>query len=155
MTALLSLRDKVTIPQYASSITLGGHQAKILVTDFVFGSKTLLYSTAEVLTYAVVDGKEILAIWAPAEESFEFSITGVESGDLSLCGGCVDVDISSEESGVTVSFAQNAGLSLITFDDGSRVVVLDRSAAYLFWSPSLSIDDPTAPPDQTGELLHT
>ncbi|KAK6821046.1 family 35 glycosyl hydrolase [Apiospora arundinis] len=79
-------RGAVTVPQYGGAIALNGHQAKILVTDFKFGSKSLLYSTAEVLTYSVVDGKEVLVLWVPTGESAEFSIDGVASAKLVSCG---------------------------------------------------------------------
>jgi hypothetical protein len=127
----------VTVPRYGTTITINGHQSKIIVTDFPFGSKSLLYSTAEVLTYAVIDGKEILALWVPTGESGEFVVEGVHSAKVATCNGCANVKIYSSGSNVTVSFMQNAGMSIIELEDGSKVVLLDRSSAYLFWSPAL------------------
>ncbi|RYP76619.1 hypothetical protein DL771_001688 [Monosporascus sp. 5C6A] len=151
---------ELTVPQYGGEVTINGHQAKILVTDFKFGSKTLLYSTAEVLTYAVIDDKEVLVLWAPPGESGEFTISSVRTASVTSCNGCSNVGIYSGRSNVTVTFNQNAGKSIVTLEDGSKVVLLDRSAAYLFWSPSLS-DDPMAPANSTvrsaaidGRKLH-
>ncbi|KAI0121127.1 beta-galactosidase B [Xylariales sp. AK1849] len=127
----------LTIPQYGGSITINGHQSKIIVTDFAFGSKSLLYSTAEVLTYAIINGKETLVLWVPTGESGEFTIEGVKRAKLTSCNGCANVKILPGESNVAISFMQNAGMSLIELGDGSRVVLLDRSAAYLFWAPRL------------------
>ncbi|KAK7914118.1 hypothetical protein PG985_011821 [Apiospora marii] len=145
-------RGAITIPQHGSSITLSGHQAKILVTDFKFGSKKLLYSTAEVLTYSIVDGKEVLTLWVPTGESAEFSVEGATSAKLVSCGGCANVKVFSDDqegsNATTVSFMQKAGMSLVELDDGSRVVLLDRSAAYRFWSPALS-NDPLATGNET------
>lgn len=141
----------VTIPQHGGSIALSGHQAKILVTDFRFGSKKLLYSTAEVLTYSIVDGKEVLALWVPTGESAEFRVEGVSSAKLVSCDGCANVQVSKEGANVTtVWFMQNAGMSVIELGDGSRAVLLDRSAAYRFWSPALN-NDPLASGNETGE----
>jgi Beta-galactosidase, domain 2/Glycosyl hydrolases family 35 len=54
---------EITIPQLGGKkIMIDGHQAKILVTDFRFGEMSLLYSTAEVLTFALIDGKAVLAL---------------------------------------------------------------------------------------------
>ncbi|RYP74313.1 hypothetical protein DL770_007623 [Monosporascus sp. CRB-9-2] len=151
---------ELTVPQYGGDVTINGHQAKILVTDFKFGSKTLLYSTAEVLTYAVIDGKEVLVLWVPTGESGEFTVSGVRTASMSSCNGCANVGIYSGRSNVTVTFTQNAGKSIVTLGDGSKVVLLDRSAAYLFWSPNLS-DDPMAPANSSvrsaaidGRTLH-
>ncbi|KAI1502465.1 beta-galactosidase B [Biscogniauxia marginata] len=138
----------LTVPQYGGAVTINGHQAKILVTDFKFGSKSLLYSTAEVLTYAIIDGKEVLALWVPTGESGEFTVQGVKSGKLKSCNGCVNVRFHPSGSDLTVSFTQNVGMSLIELQDGARVVLLDRSSAYLFWAPSLG-NDPTDPVNST------
>ncbi|KAG6827956.1 hypothetical protein H0H93_015143, partial [Arthromyces matolae] len=47
----------MTVPQFASSVRLSGRQSKIIVTDFHFGSNTLVYSTAEVLSHSIVDSR--------------------------------------------------------------------------------------------------
>ena len=140
----------VTVPQYGGPISLSGHQSKILVTDFSFGSNSLLYSTAEVLTYSVVDGKEVLALWVPTGESGEFTVRGVDSAKMASCNGCANVEIHRGESNVAVSFMQNTGMSVVELGDGSRVVLLDRQQAYQFWSPSLD-NDPLALGNQTSE----
>lgn len=138
------------MPQYGGPITLSGHQSKILVTDFTFGSKSLLYSTAEVLTYSVVDGKEVLALWVPTGESGEFAIHGVDSAKVASCDGCANVEIRRDESKVTISFLQNAGMSVVELGDGSHVVLLDRKEAYQFWSPSLG-NDPLAAGNESSK----
>lgn len=127
----------VTIPQHGTTVTINGHQSKIIVTDFSFGSKSLLYSTAEVLTYAIIDGQEVLALWVPTGESGEFTIEGVSSATLASGDKCANLKIYPGRSNVTVSFMQNAGMTILELGDGSKVVLLDRSAAYLFWSPAL------------------
>lgn len=40
-------------------------------------------------------------------------------------------------------------MTVVDLDDGTRVVLLDRSAAYKFWVPTLS-NDPMAPENDTG-----
>jgi hypothetical protein len=142
----------VTIPRYGTAIAINGHQAKIIPTDFVYGSKTLLYSTAEVLTYSIVDGKEVLALWVPTGESGEFTVKGVSSAKVALNDGCANVKIHNTTDTVTVSYLQNAGMSIIELGDGSRVVLLDRTAAYLFWSPALD-NNPTAVGNDTRESI--
>ncbi|ORY67007.1 putative beta-galactosidase B [Pseudomassariella vexata] len=130
----------LTIPQYGGLITLNGHQSKIIVTDFQFGQKSLLYSTAEVLTHAIIDNKEVLVLWTPGGESGEFTIEDVTSARLASRSGYSSIKVHPGESSVTISFTENSGMSLIDLNDGSRVVLLDRAAAYLFWSPSLNND---------------
>lgn len=142
----------VTVPQHGGKIAINGHQAKILVTDFQFGSKKLLYSTAEVLTYAIIDGKEVLVLWVPTGESGEFTVLGAKSAKLQSCERCANVKSFPGKSGVTVSFTQNAGMSVVKLNDGSRIVLLDRSSAYLFWAPSLT-NDPRHAPESASKLI--
>ncbi|KAB8231913.1 glycoside hydrolase family 35 protein [Aspergillus alliaceus] len=130
----------LTIPQYGTQITLNGHQSKIIVTDFKFGTKTLLYSTAEVLTYALIDDKEVLALWVPTGESGEFVVKGVNTAKFVNKGSSANVKIHPGADNVTVSFMQRSGLSLVELGDGARIALLDRSAAHVFWSPSLNND---------------
>lgn len=125
------------------------------MTDFKFGSKTLLYSTAEVLTYSIVDNKEVLVLWLPAGESGEFAVGSVTSAvvtspDGSTTDCSTNVELYQENSHLTVSYTQGPGMTLVDFADGSRVVLLDRSTAYRFWVPSLS-RDPLAPENSTGK----
>ncbi|KAF2669124.1 family 35 glycosyl hydrolase [Microthyrium microscopicum] len=138
----------LTIPQYDSGIKLNGHQSKILVTEFEFGNKLLLYSTAEVLTYSVQDKKGTLVLWVPTGESGEFAIDGVKNGRVISRDGSTSIGIYSGQSNVTITFQQTRGSSLVELDDGTRVILLDRSAAYRLWSPVLG-NNPSADADDT------
>lgn len=137
------------IPRYGSNIILNGHQSKILVTDFSVGSKKLLYSTIEVLTYAVIDSKETLVLWAPADESGEFSVKDATSATVLSGSGSANINFYKGNGELTASFAQKEGMSVIMYSSGLRVIVLDRATAYHFWAPTLTAN-PFAPANQTG-----
>ncbi len=135
------------IPQHETGITLNGHQSKILVTDFTFGTGHLIYSTAEVLSFTTVDGTSTLFLWVPDGESVEFYLEGVTKGEHANGNGCNQPKIidSASAGGTIVSFAQATGLSVFTFKSMSsgeplRVVVMDRSTAYTAWFPPMSSD---------------
>ncbi|RDW76736.1 glycoside hydrolase family 35 protein [Aspergillus mulundensis] len=134
----------LTIPRHGSTIRLNGHQSKIIVTDFSIGPETLLYSTAEVLTYEVFDGKPILVLWVPTGESGEFAIKGAKYGSVATCSGCSSVQFHRDDESLTVGFTQGQGLSVLEIDNGVRVILLDRQTAYDFWAPALT-DDPLVP----------
>lgn len=146
---VLVLIFPVRIPQ-SGEITINGHQSKILVTDFRFGSKSLLYSTAEVLTFAVFGDKEVLVLWLPKGETGEFILTGHTSIEPTGEQLLNDLTVVPGEHDVTVSYTQEKGLFTLALEDGSNVLLLDRSAAYLFWVPPLS-NDPHAPENNTGK----
>lgn len=141
----------LTIPRHGGAIRLNGHQSKIIVTDFSLGSETLLYSTAEVLTYEVLDHKPTLVLWLPKGESGEFAIKGAKSGSATMCSGCSPVKFHRSKGALTVGFTQGEGMSVLELDNGVRVVLLDREAAYTFWAPALT-DDPLVPETESGKL---
>jgi beta-galactosidase GanA len=136
-----------TVPQKGGHIVLNGHQSKVAVTDFNFGSAHLIYSTAEVLTYAIFDKKPTLVLWVPTGESGEFYIRGAKSGNVSSCKGCSNVGFHPDSNGLLVTFTQNEGMTVMNIGD-VRVAVLDRTHAYPFWVPTLS-SDPLAGANET------
>ena len=140
----------LTIPQHAGSIVLDGHQSKILVTDFAIGNQTLTYSTAEVLTYAMLDHKPVVVLSTGVGESVEFHVKGATKGAVVTKGAGSNATFHSEAHGITANLPQVTGMSVLEFDNGVKVVVADKPTAYLFWAPNLS-NDPFAPVDQSGE----
>ncbi|KAJ7863079.1 glycoside hydrolase family 35 protein [Mycena olivaceomarginata] len=70
----------LTVPVFGNAIRLVGVQSKIIVSDFRFGNNTLVYSTAEVLSHSVVDGKSILALWLPDGEFGDSPFSAVRKG---------------------------------------------------------------------------
>jgi hypothetical protein len=141
----------LTIPQRAGSIVLNGHQSKILVTDFAIGNKTLTYSTAEVLTYALIDGNPVLVLSAGVEESVEFHIKGAKHGSIVSTGAKANGTFHTDAHGTTTNIPRVSGMSVYLFDNGVKVIVADKPTAYLFWAPNLS-NDPFAPVDQSGQF---
>jgi hypothetical protein len=140
----------LTIPRYASNIRLNGYQSKIVVTDFTFGSHKLLYSTAEVLSYAVLDGIPTLALWVPTGESGEFSVKNARKASVKSNHASPNVQSYPTDGSVTIVFTQSEGMIIVELDTGVRVLLLDRSAAYLFWAPALT-NDPAVPEDESGK----
>ena len=138
----------LTVPKHGGVVRLNGHQSKILVTDFKFGKETLLYSTAEVLTYAVFENTPTLVLWVPAGESGEFNIKGAKKGSVSACHGCSSVGFYPEHGGLTATFTQSSGMSVLEIDN-IRVILLDRKSAYKFWAPALT-NNPLVPETETG-----
>jgi hypothetical protein len=140
-----------TIPQHAGSIVLNGHQSKILVTDFAIGTHTLTYSTAEVLTYAMIDAKPVVILSAGVGESVEFHVKGAKHASLVSDGANANGTFHSDAHGITTNVPRVSGMSVYHFDNGVKVVVADKPTAYLFWAPNLS-SDPFAPVDQSGKF---
>ncbi|CAA9960047.1 beta-galactosidase B [Pyrenophora teres f. maculata] len=138
----------LTIPQHSGSIVLNGHQSKIISTDFAMGNKTLTYSTAEILTYALIDFNPVVVLSTGVGESVEFHVKGATKGSLASSGSTSNATFRVEAGGVTTNIERVYGMSVYQFDNGVKVVVADKPTAYLFWAPNLS-NDPFAPVDQS------
>jgi hypothetical protein len=137
----------LTIPRQGGSIILRGHQSKILVTDFSIGNHILTYSTAEILTYALVDSRPVVVLWTGSEDSAEFHIKGARSAIVQSANSS-NATFHVDRYGVTASISPVTGMMVLKFDNGVQVVVAEKPAAYLFWAPNLS-DDPFAPTDKS------
>ena len=65
---------KLTVPRLGGKLTLNGRDSKVHVTDYNVGGTTLLYSTAEVLTWKKFDSGKVLILYGGPEELHEASI---------------------------------------------------------------------------------
>ncbi|KAG9079757.1 hypothetical protein FRC06_007502, partial [Ceratobasidium sp. 370] len=148
-------RGNLTVPATdGSNIVLNGRESKIVVTDFSFGNKTLLYSTAEVLSHATIDGKELLALWLPEGESGEFVIKG-GSTTHKVASGTSPTFATTNSSDLLVSYTQSDTVTVVQFNDFATLLV-PRTTAWKFWAPTLTAD-PLSPADKlvfvTGPYL--
>lgn len=132
----------LTVPQFGTA-SLWGLAAKILVSDFPFGKFSLLYSTAEVLTAAIIDREPTLVLWVPNGEAAEFVVKGYKANNkkdiLQTCKGCSFNFHKSANGAMVVNFHQEAGISIAQFD-GFKVITVDRGIAWKTWVPKLSKD---------------
>ncbi|OBT57300.1 hypothetical protein VE04_01746 [Pseudogymnoascus sp. 24MN13] len=129
---------RLAIPQNGGNIVLNGRESKIIVTDFSVGREKLIYSTAEVLTVSIQDGKPIVFLWLPAGESGEFLLDCVRIPLVLKKDGCSNIKFKQGRKGFVTSYTQSKGSCVLQFETGIRFVLLDRSAAYDTWVPSLS-----------------
>lgn len=140
----------LTIPQTVPEISLSGHTAKILVTDFEIGDQRLIYSTAEILTTTLIDGSPTVVLWvASADEAGEAYITGSTTGELLTCDTCDSVSFQEAHNGTILSFYQGDGLSVAQIGD-VRVILVDKVGAYSMYAPVLT-KDPLAPVNETSK----
>jgi hypothetical protein len=77
----------ITVPQLNStSLTLNGRDSKVHVSNYDLGGTTLVYSTAEILTWHKYEDKTVLVVYGGPGETHELTlaVTGVEilEGDV-------------------------------------------------------------------------
>jgi len=79
------------VPQYSRDFTLVGRDHRIVVANYHFGQTTLLYSTANIFLSTVIDGMDVLFLYADpgADQRLEFYVYGnwtspTVTGDLDV-----------------------------------------------------------------------
>lgn len=127
-------------------VSLGGRQSKILVTDYTFGTKSLLYATADILTYGSFD-TEVIVFYLKKGQTGEFAFDGKDE-DLSF-------EIFGDSSGELIqrgeisafSWTQTTGTTVVKFSNDVIVYLLDRDTAWTFWAPATT-NNPAVAPDE-------
>ena len=136
----------ITVPD----IALNGRQSKILVTDYKFGSHTLLYSSSDVLTTGVFD-VDVLVLYLKAGQDGEFAFKG-ENGLNYIATGSTPVAASSSATLQSFTYTQATGATAVKFSNGVLVYLLEQETAWKFWAPS-TVVTPFETPDKKVFIL--
>ncbi|KAF8968901.1 glycoside hydrolase family 35 protein [Flammula alnicola] len=102
------------IPLVAPTITLGGRQSKVIVTDYSFGALSkLAYSTAQIFYASTIDKRDILFLYGNSTQEHEAALL--------------------------VNFLSGIeGLVTVWDSDTQLVLFADSDTAATFWSPVLA-----------------
>ena len=141
---------RVVVP----NVSLYGRQSKILVTDYKFGSHTLLYASADVATSGVFD-VDVLVLYLKEGQVGQFAFKGGKGLTFNVTGG-VTLTSSDNPTHQAFTYTQNPGISAVKFSNGVLVYLLDQPTAWRFWAPKTT-PNPQPRPDQqlfvTGPYL--
>ncbi|KAJ8507040.1 hypothetical protein ONZ45_g10555 [Pleurotus djamor] len=145
-TAVINFKLNVTtsagalqIPTVASSITLGGRQSKVIVTDYAFGSSRLLFSTAQVFFAGVIDGRDVLFLFGDSAQEHEVSLTF--SGTPRNAHARSSAFATTQASGgrTTISFLSGIEGLITVFDSDKQLILFaDTTTAGTFWAPTIA-----------------
>ncbi|KAG6830620.1 hypothetical protein H0H92_015712 [Tricholoma furcatifolium] len=122
----------LTIPTLGGSLTLTGKDSKIHVVDYSAGSTHVLYSSAEILTWATIDGKDVLIVYGNAGELHEtaFSFSGTPPAAKVLSGTSIEQK-ALDGNNLVLQFT-TTGQTVVEI--GSTLLyIVDRANAYQFW----------------------
>ncbi|KAK0124585.1 hypothetical protein ONS95_009534 [Cadophora gregata] len=132
----------ITVP----NINLDGRQSKILVTDYVFGKNTLLYSSADVLTYGIFD-VDVLALYLKPGQAGQFAIKTSTVDTTHSTEGTTKVAVESVNSTVTFTYTQGTGKTVVKFGN-VLIYLLDQQTAWKFWAPPTTLNPDVKPDEQ-------
>lgn len=134
---LTTSAGEVSVP----NVSLNGRQSKILTTDYHFGDHTLLYSSADILTYGVFDDATVLVMYAEVGQVSEFAFKTTASpnfkqyGDASVSSHDLQFNGSSSDKYTKYTYTQTQGSTVLRFHDNVIVYLLDTETAWNFFAP--------------------
>ncbi|KAI9571159.1 glycoside hydrolase family 35 protein [Boletus coccyginus] len=125
----------LTVPQLGGQLTLDGKDSKIHVVDYAAGSSHLLYSTGEIMTWATIDGRDVIIVYGNAgelhETAFMFNSTSIPSARV--VSGSQSLKTGTITSTSLVIQYTTTGQTVVEVGSNILLYILDRANAYDFW----------------------
>ncbi|KAH8681794.1 beta-galactosidase, domain 2-domain-containing protein [Xylariales sp. PMI_506] len=123
----------VTLPQLGSQLSLLGRDAKIMVTDYDLGGINLVYSTADIFTWArSLSGKTVLVVYGTEGETHELAVPA-SLGRPSVSSGA---NVTTERIGSTwvAHWSVTKSQQVLHFNSANlEIRMLWRNDAYNYW----------------------
>lgn len=130
-----------------TKIGLDGRQSKIITTDYQVGDTTLLYCSADILTYATLD-VDVIVLYLNKGQTGTFVLANTNSHVKYTLYGNSTVATSTSSQGTVYTYTQGQGISAIKFSNGFLVYLLDKYTAWNFFAPPLQLSNPIVKPHE-------
>lgn len=104
----------ITVPQLGGSLVLNGRDSKFHVVDYPVGSISLLYSTAEILTWKQFEDVKLLVVYGGPAEMHEVAIKTSVGGKI-VEGK--DVAITTTQNATILNFATSPARRVVQVGD--------------------------------------
>ncbi|KAJ7212285.1 glycoside hydrolase family 35 protein [Mycena pura] len=128
------------IPQQGV-LTFNGRESKIIVTNYVFGQSkaTILYSTAEIMTWTTIDQTDFIIFYAPAGQTGETSFLFDSAPTVNL-SGLSGVSSTFSNDTLVLNYVLN-GSAFIPITQGRTkivAIILDKATANQWHAPLIA-----------------
>ncbi|KAJ7743740.1 glycoside hydrolase family 35 protein [Mycena maculata] len=124
------------VPTIVPSITLGGRESKLVLSDYSFGSSKVGYTTAQVFYAGSIGGRDILFLYGNSSQAHEIRLplTGISNK-------------AHQTKSSLITFTPNANQTIVAFQPGVEglqtvwdsntqlVLYADSVTATTFWAP--------------------
>ncbi|KAF8665643.1 hypothetical protein AX16_000098 [Volvariella volvacea WC 439] len=124
------------IPTLGGLLTLNGKDSKIHVVDYKAGSTTLLYSTAEILTWSTVDKRDVIILYGDEGQLHETAITfsplsgAIPSAKVVYGSGTIKTKVLE---GGALAIQYKTTYQTVVEVGSTLLYLVDRPTAYQFW----------------------
>ncbi|KAF9076535.1 glycoside hydrolase family 35 protein [Rhodocollybia butyracea] len=128
------------VPQNGGNLTLLGRDSFVIVTDLLFGTTKLQYSTASLLTWLDLGGSDLLVVYGYAEMPYEmaFELSGTVTQTVT---GPTQVSGKAMNGTYILNFSLSSGVTLVhlaTSNEQITVLIADSNAATQLWQPTVA-----------------
>ncbi|KAF8974695.1 glycoside hydrolase superfamily [Flammula alnicola] len=122
----------ITVPTLGGTLSLNGQDSKIHVVDYAAGSTTLAYSTGEIMTWATIDGRDIILIYGNAGELHETAIkfTSPAPPAVKVVSGPGNIKQKVLTGGALALQYTTSGQTVVQVGSNTLLYILDRANAY-------------------------
>ena len=126
----------MTLPRTTGSIALDGRQSKVIVTDYTFGTSSLLYSTAGIFFAGTIGSRDVLYLFGDSSQSHEAALhlTGASAAKTTFSDITINAGPADSLSTITV-MPGSTGLVTIWESDSQTILFSDPVTAATFWAP--------------------
>ena len=128
------------VPQ-SGTLRLGGQDAKTLVADYDMDGQHLVYSTSEIMTHLVQDGKDIALLYGRDGEDGETVLRYDSAPHVNVVSGNVTSVYDPATGDLRLNYTHN-GLAEVKINGGDRpqstLLLADEDTAGTFWQPQTS-----------------
>lgn len=116
-----------------------------MATDYRFGSNTLLYTSADILTYGTFD-KDVIIFYLQDGQTGQFGLKNGGSPARHALYGNSKVTVALSDRTTTVTYTQGAGKTALEIN-GVLVYLLEQETAWKFWAPPTT-SNPNVKPNE-------
>ncbi len=137
-------RTYPSVPQQPSTaLTFAGRDSKILVANYKLGAAQLQYSTSEILTHQLIDGRDVAVLYGRGGQDGETVLNYAQRPTVTVLAGAVASTYDPDTGDLRLNYKHD-GLARVLITGGPRPLLLligtDEQAAK-FW-----LEDTTAGP---------
>lgn len=131
----------LTAPHLGGSLLLQGRDSKIFVSDYDVGGVNLIYSTADIFTWAKnANPKRVLIVYGEASETHELALPASIGNHSVVEGSNVNIQMIGET--YTVNWQVTPDRKVVNFGNELQVHLLWREDAANHWLVELPAADP-------------
>ncbi|KAJ7483608.1 glycoside hydrolase family 35 protein [Mycena latifolia] len=128
----------IQVPIVVPSITLGGRESKLVISDYSFGSSKVGYTTAQVFYAGRIGGRDILFLYGNSTQAHETRLALTGTSNKAHQTQSPLITFTPSANATIVAFQPGIQGLMTVWDSNTQLVLFaDSVTAATFWAPVL------------------